>query len=146
MAKILKYNCSLGKKISAIIFLSASLCLSGQDKKADGKALKDNDKITKNEVKTTKSNGKTIKGEAKAAKASDQYIKSEAKDIQSTEKFQEGLKKFKAKDYVGAADKFLDAEFLSRSISMKAAAAKEAMKCYRKANLLYKEFVVIERL
>lgn len=69
-----------------------------------------------------------------------------AKDMQSTEKFQAGLKKFKAKDYVGAADKFLDAEFLSRSISMKAAAAKEAMKSYRKANLLYKEFTIIERL
>lgn len=69
-----------------------------------------------------------------------------AKDMQSTEKFQAGLKKFKAKDYVGAADNFLDAEFLSKSISMKAAAAKEAMKSYRKVNLLYKEFIIIERL
>ena len=69
-----------------------------------------------------------------------------AKDMKSTEKFQAGLKKYKAGDYVGAADKFLDAEFLSRSINMKAAAAKEAMKSYRKANLLYKEFTIIERL
>jgi tetratricopeptide (TPR) repeat protein len=69
-----------------------------------------------------------------------------AKDMKSTEKFQAGLKKFKAGDYVGAADKFLDAEFLSKSIGMKAAAAKEAMKSYRKANLLFKEFTVIERL
>jgi len=69
-----------------------------------------------------------------------------AKDMKSTEKFEAGLKKFKSGDYVGAADKFLDAEFLSKNISMKAAAAKEAMKSYRKANLLYKEFTIIERL
>ncbi len=111
MNKVFKYNDSFWKSIFAVIFLSASFCLSGQDKKD-----------------------------------TDKYIKSEAKDIQSTEKFQAGLKKFKAKDYVGAADKFLDAEFLSKSISMKAAAAKEAMKSYRKVNLLYKEFIVIERL
>ena len=87
--------------------------------------------------------GKDIKGKDNDK---DENIKIEAKDIKSTEKFQAGLRKFKAKDYVGAADKFQDAEFLSRSISMKAAAAKEAMKSYRKANLLYKEFIVIERL
>lgn len=69
-----------------------------------------------------------------------------ARNMQSTEKFQAGLKKFKSGDYVAAADKFLDAEFLSKTISMKAAAAKEAMKSYRKANLLYKEFEIIERL
>lgn len=75
-----------------------------------------------------------------------QDTKSEEQNMQSTEKFQAGLKKFKSGDYVGAADKFHDAEFLSKNISMKAAAAKEAMKSYRKANLLYKEFIVIERL
>ena len=90
MNKVLKYNDSFWKSFFAIIFLSASFWVSGQDKKD-----------------------------------TDKYIKRESKNIQSTEKFQAGLKKFKAKDYVGAADKFLDAEFLSRSISMKAAAAKE---------------------
>ena len=80
------------------------------------------------------------------AKEAKKQSKDNNKDMHSTEKFQAGLKKFRAKDYVGAADKFLDAEFLSRSIGMKAAAAKEAMKSYRKANLLYKEFTVIERL
>ena len=69
-----------------------------------------------------------------------------AKDIKSTEKFQAGLRKFKAKKYVSAADSFLAAEFLSKNISMKAAAAKEAMKCYAKVELHYKEFLIIERL
>ncbi|MDD5596731.1 MAG: tetratricopeptide repeat protein [Victivallaceae bacterium] len=69
-----------------------------------------------------------------------------AADITTTEKFQVGLEKQKAGDYVGAADSFLDAEFLARDINMKAEAAKEAMKCYRKANLLYKEFTIIEKL
>ena len=139
MTKVLKYNYGFWKFFSVLIFLSASFCLAGQDQK-------DKVNTVNNEVKTVKDNSKAVKNEVKTAKDSDQSIREEAKDIQSTEKFQEGLKKFKAKDYVGAADKFLDAEFLSRSTSMKAAAAKEAMKCYRKANLLYKEFVIIERL
>ncbi|MDD5727703.1 MAG: outer membrane protein assembly factor BamD [Victivallales bacterium] len=67
-------------------------------------------------------------------------------DIKVNEKFQAGLKKFQDGDYVSAADKFLDAEFLARNIDMKAQAAKEAMLCYRKANLLYKEFEMIEKL
>ena len=139
MTKVLKYNYGFWNFFSVLIFLSASFCLAGQDQK-------DKVNTVNNEVKTVKDNSKAVKNEVKTAKDSDQSIRKEAKDIQSTEKFQEGLKKFKAKDYVGAADKFLDAEFLSRSTSMKAAAAKEAMKCYRKANLLYKEFVIIERL
>ncbi len=69
-----------------------------------------------------------------------------AENTASSEKFQAGLKKLKAGEYVKAADKFLDAEYLARNVSMKAAAAKEAMKAYRKVNLLYKEFTIIERL
>ena len=68
------------------------------------------------------------------------------KDVKVNEKFQAGLKKYEAGEYVSAADKFKDAEFLARDIDMKAEAAKEAMRCYRKAKLLYKEFQVIERL
>lgn len=69
-----------------------------------------------------------------------------AEDVTTTDKFQAGLEKQKAGNYVSAADSFLDAEFLARDIKMKAEAAKEAMNCYRKANLLYKEFTVIEKL
>jgi outer membrane protein assembly factor BamD (BamD/ComL family) len=69
-----------------------------------------------------------------------------AEDATTTEKFRMALEKQKAGNYVSAADNFLDAEFLAKDIRMKAEAAKEAMKCYRKANLLYKEFTVIERL
>ena len=68
------------------------------------------------------------------------------KDVKVNEKFQAGLKEYKAGKYVSAADEFSDAEFLARDIEMKAEAAKEAMQCYRKAKLLYKEFQVIERL
>lgn len=68
------------------------------------------------------------------------------KDVKVNEKFQAGLKKYEAGEYDSAADKFNDAEFLARNIEMKAEAAKEAMRCYRKAKLLYKEFQVIERL
>jgi len=100
------------------VLLSVSVCMTAQGKKAS----------TKNKDKVTAEN------------------KAEAKDAQSTEKFQSGLKKLRAKDYVGAAADFLDAEFLSRSIGMKATAAKEAMKAYGKADLLYKEFTIIERL
>ena len=129
MSKILKYNYSF----LAVILLSVSFYASGKDIKNKTKAIKNTEK--------SQPGVKKFKAEDKA-----EDLKSEVKDIKSTEKFQAGLRKFKAKDYVGAADKFKDAEFLSRSISMKAAAAKEAMKSYRKANLLYKEFIVIERL
>ncbi|MDD5697158.1 MAG: outer membrane protein assembly factor BamD [Victivallaceae bacterium] len=69
-----------------------------------------------------------------------------AEDLAVTEKFQAGLNAMKAGAYVKAADNFLDAEHLARNVRMKAEAAKEAMMAYRKANLLYKEFTVIERL
>jgi len=112
-----------------IILLSISCCVMGRGKR--------NAEKSKTDLKNSKS------GERFTVAEKSPYT---AKDMQSTEKFQAGLKKFKAGDYVGAADKFLDAEFLSRSIGMKATAAKEAMKSYRKANLLYKEFIIIERL
>ena len=64
----------------------------------------------------------------------------------ANEKFKAGLDKLKSKDYVSAADDFLDAEHLADEVTMKAEAVKEAMKAYKKANHLYKEFTMIEKL
>jgi outer membrane protein assembly factor BamD (BamD/ComL family) len=64
----------------------------------------------------------------------------------ATEKFQEGLENFKSGDYVDAAKDFEDAEFLATTVNKKAEAAREAMKSYRKANFLYKEFETIEKM
>lgn len=67
-------------------------------------------------------------------------------DQKASEFFHAGLKAFERGDYVGAAKRFLDAEHMATTVSMRADAVKEAVKSYREAGLLYREFEAIEKL
>ncbi len=69
-----------------------------------------------------------------------------ASDQKATEFYHAGTQAFKSGDYVGAAKNFLDAEHMAETVSMKADAVKEAVKSYRQAKLLYREFEEIEKL
>ena len=69
-----------------------------------------------------------------------------ADDSESNLKFQKGLEAIEARNYYGAAKRFLDAEFLADTVSLKAKAVQAAVEAYRKANVYYKEFECIEKL
>jgi outer membrane protein assembly factor BamD (BamD/ComL family) len=69
-----------------------------------------------------------------------------ASDKEASEKYRQGLQEFKSGNYTSAADKFIAAEKLADTVSMKADALKEAVKTYNKAGLYYKEFETIEKL
>ncbi len=69
-----------------------------------------------------------------------------ANDNDANTAYKEGLEKYTAKEYYPAAKKFLDAELLADSPSLKADALKETVNSYRQAKMYYKEFGCVERL
>ena len=69
-----------------------------------------------------------------------------ANDADANIAYKEGLEKYTAKEYYPAAKKFLDAELLADSPSLKADALKEAVNSYRQAKMYFKEFECVERL
>ena len=152
MGRILKNSYSLEKNFLMGIFLLFSSWLAAGDNVAAGNFHPGSGKAPPGANAFPPGPGKSPSGKNGVSPEDEAFRKakpgngSAVADTATTEKFQSGLRKAKAGKYVSAADDFLDAEHLARNISMKAEAAKEAMLAYRKANLLYKEFTVIERL
>jgi outer membrane assembly lipoprotein YfiO len=70
----------------------------------------------------------------------------QANDAEANAAYKEGLEKYAAGDCFPAAKKFLDAELLADSSSLKADALKEVVNSYRQAKMYYREFECIERL